>query len=76
MVTSPDRLIKMNIVVNGKELTCSEGLTIQGLLMELGMKPDAIVVERNAEIVQRSEYDTTIVSEGDSLEFINFVGGG
>ncbi len=66
----------MNIVVNGKSLSCSDGLTVQGLLIELGMSPDAIVVEHNAEILQRSEYTTTTVSEGDSLEFIRFVGGG
>jgi sulfur carrier protein len=66
----------MNIVVNGKDLTCSDGLSIHGLLVELGLKPDAIVVERNAEIVQRSAYAATMVTEGDSLEFIHFVGGG
>ncbi len=66
----------MNIVVNGKSHTCSDGLTIHELLLELGLKPDAIVVERNAEILQRSAYATTMVSEGDSFEFIHFVGGG
>jgi sulfur carrier protein len=66
----------MNIVVNGENLNCSDGLSIHGLLVELGLRPDAIVVERNAEILQRSAYATTTVSEGDSLEFIHFVGGG
>jgi sulfur carrier protein len=83
-LNSPTRTLKthkriqkhMNIVVNGQDLTCSEGLTVHGLLVELELKPDAIVVERNAEILPRSAYATTMVSDGDSLEFIHFVGGG
>jgi len=66
----------MNIVVNGKNLTCSDGLTVYGLLVELRLTPDAILVERNTQILQRSAYATTMVSEGDSLELIHFVGGG
>jgi sulfur carrier protein len=66
----------MNIIVNGKDLACSEGLTVHGLLVELGLKPDAIVVELDAEILPRAAYATTTVSDGDSLEFIHFVGGG
>ncbi len=67
---------KMEIVVNGKNFTCSDSLTIEGLLVELGLMPDTILVERNAAILQRCAYTTTVVSEGDSLEFISFVGGG
>jgi sulfur carrier protein len=66
----------MNIAVNGKNLTCSDGLSIHGFLVELGLNPYAIVVERNTEIVQRSQYSATMVSEGDALESIQFVGGG
>jgi sulfur carrier protein len=66
----------MNIMVNGENLTCVDGLTIRGLLLELELIPDAIVVEWNHKILQRSAYASITVSEGDSLEFIGFVGGG
>lgn len=66
----------MNIRVNGKDLTCSDGLTVRQLLLELHMSPEAIVVERNESILQRSAYGETSISEGDALEFIHFVGGG
>lgn len=66
----------MNIVVNGENLSCTDGLSVRALLLEMGLSPDAILVERNASIVQRSAYETTMVSEGDSLELIHFVGGG
>lgn len=66
----------MEIVVNGKSLSCSEGMTIQDLLLKLELVPNAILVERNTEFVQRSTYSTTVLAEGDSLELISFVGGG
>lgn len=66
----------MEIVVNEKSLSCSEGMTVQDLLVKLGFLPNAILVERNGEFVQRSLYSTTVLAEGDSLELIKFVGGG
>jgi len=66
----------MRIVVNGQDMTCAEKLTVLDLLEELGLSADAIVVERNAEILQRPHYGTTELTEGDALELIRFVGGG
>ena len=66
----------MKIVVNGEALICRDGLTIQDLLKEMGVVPGTVIVERNAGFVQRSEFQTATVSEGDSLELIKFVGGG
>lgn len=66
----------MKIVVNGKVVACRDRLTVQDLLMEMGLVPGTVIVERNAGFVQRSEFQTTMVSDGDSLELIQFVGGG
>jgi sulfur carrier protein len=66
----------MRIVVNGKDLTCADSLTVIDLLKQLDFSANAIVVERNAEILQRSHYETTELAEGDALELIRFVGGG
>ena len=66
----------MELVVNGKSMRCAKGMTLLGLLGELGLAPEAIVVERNAEFVQRSQYGDTALSDGDTLELIQFVGGG
>ena len=55
----------------------SNGLNIQQLLMQLGIKPGRVVVERNeAEIISRSKFEEVVLSEGDRLEVLNFVGGG
>jgi sulfur carrier protein len=66
----------MRIVVNGKPVDCAERQTLQELLVEMGFVPEAIIVERNADIVQRSAYSTTLIAEGDDLTLIEFVGGG
>ena len=63
-------------MVNGNNLTCADGLTIQRLLTELALSSAGTVVQRNDSIVQRSEYPTTVLVEGDSLELIQVVGGG
>ena len=47
-----------------------------GLMEQLGLKPQATVVERNGAIVERSRYDEIILAEGDELELVRFVGGG
>jgi sulfur carrier protein len=66
----------MTIVVNGNDHTCVDGMTIQGLLAELSLSSAATVVQRNDSIVQRSEYPTIVLAEGDSLLLIQVVGGG
>lgn len=66
----------MRIVVNGEGLTCPDRVTVLELLKQLNFAANAIVVERNAEILQRSDYGSIELAEGDSVELIRFVGGG
>ncbi|MGH9469626.1 MAG: sulfur carrier protein ThiS [Terriglobia bacterium] len=66
----------MNIVLNGEEREVPEGLTVGMLLRLLKLPADRLAVERNREIVPRGEWDTTPVSSNDSLEIVQFVGGG
>jgi len=66
----------MQIEVNGDRLSCSEGMTIEDLLLKLEILPNAILVERNGGFVRRPEFSTTVLVEGDLLELIKFVGGG
>lgn len=37
---------------------------------------DLIAVERNGSIVKRSDYDKTVLQDGDTVEIVQFVGGG
>jgi sulfur carrier protein len=69
----------MTITVNGKETQLPEtaNRTVESLLEELDVAQRLYVtVELNGEILDRATYETTPVSEGDSIEFLYFMGGG
>lgn len=66
----------MLIHINGDERTVPDGLTLQSLVESFGSDPRGIAIERNLEIVPKSEHATTILQHGDRLEIVQFVGGG
>ncbi len=69
----------MQLTVNGKPATIagSETLNIPSLLGELKVaQPEYVTVELNGEILDRGSFDSTTVKNGDSIEFLYFMGGG
>ena len=69
----------MTITINGKETTIAENpdRTIDALLEELDVSQRLYVtVELNGDILDRPDYVTTPVKEGDVIEFLYFMGGG
>ncbi len=67
----------MKLVVNGKENTFGEGLTVSELLTEQEVKmPEMVSVEVNGEILKRTEFETKSLEDGDKIEFLYFMGGG
>ena len=66
----------MKLVVNGKEIELNEGLTITGLLESLEIDPGRVAVEVNLKIIKRCDFEEQKLNEGDSVEIVNFVGGG
>lgn len=65
----------MQIQVNG-ELREVHATTILTLVEELGLDVRKVAVERNLEIVPKSQHAVTPVAEGDRIEVVQFVGGG
>jgi thiamine biosynthesis protein ThiS len=66
----------MTVQINGETRQIEDGTTVLALLESLSLKPQATVVQRNGDIVDRERYGDTGVSEGDVLELVRFVGGG
>ena len=62
--------------VNGEEIRLPEGASVASVLERLKVSTPRVAVERNREIVPKSEYATTGLSPGDVLEVVEFVGGG
>lgn len=66
----------MYVIANGKQVEVEEGTLLSGLLETLGMPGERVAVERNREIVPRGDFASTALEDGDSLEIVQFVGGG
>ncbi len=66
----------MRIMINGESRELAPGLTVAGLLQDLGIDTRKVAVERNLEIVPKSAFAATEVQEGDRLEIVHFIGGG
>jgi len=64
------------IRLNGEAFELAAPLSVSALLRQLEIDPRRVAVERNVEVVKRHAYDTTMVTEGDEVEIVNFVGGG
>ena len=69
-------LIFMKLKINGEEREIADGLSLTGLLDSLEIRPGRVVVERNRDIVPREIFGVTMLSDGDTLEIVHFVGGG
>ena len=66
----------MKIVVNGKEHEVAEGLSVDGLLVHLGVKREYTAVAVNREVTPKSAYAATLLREGDRVEIVRPMGGG
>jgi thiamine biosynthesis protein ThiS len=51
-------------------------MTVADLLQELEIRSDRVAIEVNLNIVDKQEYDTRTLSEGDKIEIMSFIGGG
>jgi len=66
----------MKLTVNGESRTFDSVTDVAGLVAALGLDPRKVAVERNLEIVPRSAYVRTPLTDGDRIEIVHFIGGG
>lgn len=66
----------LNLTINGESRQFATELTVSGLIEQLGYAGKRIAIERNGEIVPKSQHATTSLSAGDKLEIVVAVGGG
>jgi len=66
----------MKLKLNGTFSEHREVTTVAELLQSLKIRPEGVAVEVNLEIVKRQNYFKCKLKEGDSVEIVNFVGGG
>jgi sulfur carrier protein len=66
----------MQLTVNGAPHSFEQNPNLSQLLETLTLTGKRLAVERNGEIVPRSQFGETVLSDGDKLEIVVAVGGG
>ncbi len=64
------------ITLNGEPREWPRPQSVEHLLQDLALDTRTVAVELNRLVVKRGRYSDTIVSEGDEVEIVSFVGGG
>lgn len=67
----------MHLIINGKDKHFdNDALSVSALVSAMDLVGKRIAIERNGEIVPRSQFDNVSLNDGDQLEIVGAVGGG
>lgn len=66
----------MRIHVNGEALVLADTATVADLVAQQGLTGRRIAIERNGDIVPRSQHAEAQLADGDRLEIVHAIGGG
>ena len=68
--------VVIELLINGEPLRFPAPLTLSQLIESLDLVGKRIAIEKNGEIVPRSQHTSTPLISGDRLEIVVAVGGG
>jgi thiamine biosynthesis protein ThiS len=71
-----DLTLDIEIFLNGETKRIPEGLTVARLVASLDLGSQGLAVEYNRKILRKENWDRQLISEGDHIEVVHFVGGG
>lgn len=67
----------MNIIINGNvKVFDTVEMSVASLVMALDLTGRRLAIERNGEIVPRSQFTDVLLQNNDRLEIVGAVGGG
>jgi sulfur carrier protein len=66
----------ITVQVNGKKVELDAPIPLVLYIEKLGVNPRAVAVEHNGEIIQRAQFASVVLHEGDRVEIVRMVGGG
>ena len=67
----------MQLIINGKPRNFDAAtFTVAHLVTQLNLEGKRLAIERNGEIVPRSQFSQAQLADGDKLEIVGAVGGG
>lgn len=66
----------MKIKVNGETREIAEATTLEQLIRSLGLESKVMAAAVNMEIVKQDAWNQAVLNDGDTIELLDFVGGG
>ncbi len=64
------------VQINGQPVSDAAGRTLTEYLTQAGYTLNFVAVEKDGAIVPRVQYGDTVLCDGDTIEIVQFVGGG
>jgi sulfur carrier protein len=66
----------ISLSINGQPAELPQAMTVAALLESRGLAGKRVAVEKNGEIVPKSQHSQVAVAAGDRIEIVVAVGGG
>jgi thiamine biosynthesis protein ThiS len=66
----------LHITLNGERFELDRPVSVSDLLARLDIDPRRVAVDHNLAILKRQRFSEVLVGDGDTVEIVNFVGGG
>ncbi len=67
----------MKITVAGEKKEVADGITVAALIEQEKVEtPQYVTVSVNEEFLESGTFESTVLKEGDEVEFLYFMGGG
>lgn len=67
----------MKITVSGEKKEVTDGITVASLIEQEQVEtPQYVTVSVNEGFIEKEDYDSHVLKDGDEVEFLYFMGGG
>ena len=66
----------MKIILNGQPQECAESTRLKNIIDQFCQDTRFVIAEVNGAIVKNTQWPARTLSDGDTIELVNFVGGG
>ena len=66
----------MKIILNGQSRECAESARLKSIIEQFCQDTRHVIAEVNGAIVKNPQWSAHTLSDGDTIELVNFVGGG
>lgn len=66
----------MVITINGRQKDLIQQASLKSIVEQFCKNSNRVIAELNGQVIRNNEWSQSILKDGDTLELVNFVGGG